>query len=102
MPKQTNRVAWGLAATLSAVLVLGIARGVQLYAGVVGLSISTKSVCIISAEERRGYPGGAWPWPGQIAYACGPGVSRITQVYRKGAMVRVVCYHIVYFPWDRW
>jgi hypothetical protein len=42
------------------------------------------------------------PEGGQSVWACGPGGSRVTQVYREGDTMKVVCHRIIFFPWRRW
>src|SRR5205823_2607354 len=103
MAKRTNRVVWGLAAGLGGVLLLAVPVGAHFYYGVVGLSVSTTGIDIVSSGDAPGYRGllrnGVLvrPWPGQTAYACGPGGSRITQIYREGDIVKVVCHRMIFF-----
>jgi hypothetical protein len=106
--KRTNRVAWGLAVGLGGVLLLAVPLGARLYYGVVGLSISTTGVDIAFSGDAPAYPGLCRngvvipPSDGPPVLACGPGGSRITQVYREGDVVKVVSHCLIFFPWRRW
>jgi hypothetical protein len=94
--------------TILAVLTLGVAFwSACCHYGIVGLRFSTQSVAITSAYEwpfdpkERVSGERVYPWPGMTWYACGPGGSRVLQVYHQGEATRVVCQEIIRYPWCR-
>jgi hypothetical protein len=108
MAKRTNRLASGLVAVLAVVIMVVAVVAAHLIYGVVSVRVTTTGLIVTSIGEFPAFPGlkvmGGFPvhrWPGQTFYSCGPGGSRITQIYRQGDVVKAICHRITFFPWVR-